>query len=300
MSCTTCQPASPTCRSAQTTGFVSSIVVLRFARTPPPLCHSMKGILFLLFWERRRNRQSAASAASSRRSTKHKSDWQWRRRLASNVMTRIQTKFCFSVREPDTALSPLAIPFECVQISVFCYIFVIVNRSIANTWKCLEGKHLTSNTLKTWRDLVITPAALSRLFDASLVRPPLQAHTKAVQLAKKGQVNNVLPSLQVEQTVNAKTSNSSSKYIVSKEKHCAKWVAKPTHFDLTGARPANRSSSGFGHLHRNLSHTKSMAFLKWLSFAYGNRYFLMWTYFAFDGFCFVLPLPFENKKKKKS
>ena len=81
--------------------------------------------------------------------------------------------------------------------------------------------------------------------------------------------------------------------------HCAKWATKPTHFDLTGARPANRSSSGFGHLHRNLSHTKSMAFSKWLSFAFGNRYFLMWTYFAFDGFCFVLPLSFEKKKKKK-
>ena len=81
--------------------------------------------------------------------------------------------------------------------------------------------------------------------------------------------------------------------------HCAKWAAKPTHFDLTGARPAKRSSSGFGHLHRNLSHTKSMAFSKWLSFAFGNRYFLMWTYFAFDGFCFVLPLSFENKKKNK-
>ena len=45
-------------------------------------------------------------------------------------------------------------------------------------------------------------------------------------------------------------------------RHCAKWAAKPTHFDLTGARPANRSSSGFRHLHRNLSHTKSMAFSK--------------------------------------
>ena len=44
--------------------------------------------------------------------------------------------------------------------------------------------------------------------------------------------------------------------------HCAKWAAKPIHFDLTGARPANRSSSGFSHLHRNLSHTKSMAFSK--------------------------------------
>ena len=115
-------------------------------------------------------------------------------------MTRIQTIFCFSVREPDTALSPLAVHFERVQISIFCYIFVIVDRSKAKTWKCLRGKNLTSNTLKTWRDLAITSAALGRLFDARLVRPPLQAHTKAVQLAKKGQVNNVLPSCKLNET----------------------------------------------------------------------------------------------------
>ena len=36
--------------------------------------------------------------------------------MASNAMTRTQTIFCFSVREPDTALSPLAIHFECVQV----------------------------------------------------------------------------------------------------------------------------------------------------------------------------------------
>ena len=53
--------------------------------------------------------------------------------MASIAMTRTQTIFCFSVREPDTALSPLAIHFESVQISVFCYIFVIVDRSKANT-----------------------------------------------------------------------------------------------------------------------------------------------------------------------
>ena len=53
--------------------------------------------------------------------------------MASNAMTRIQTIFCFSVREPDTALSPLAVHFECVQISIFCYIFVIVDRSKAKT-----------------------------------------------------------------------------------------------------------------------------------------------------------------------
>ena len=53
--------------------------------------------------------------------------------MASNAMTLTQTIIFFSVWEPDTALSPLAIHFECVQISVFCYIFVIVNRSKANT-----------------------------------------------------------------------------------------------------------------------------------------------------------------------
>ena len=32
---------------------------------------------------------------------------------ASNAMTRIQTIFCSSVRELDTAFSPLAMHFEC-------------------------------------------------------------------------------------------------------------------------------------------------------------------------------------------
>ena len=119
--------------------------------------------------------------------------------MASNAMTRMQTIF-FAL--PDTALSPLAIHFEFVQTSVFCYMFAIVDRSKANTWKCLRGKHLASSTLKTWRDLAITSAALAtgRLFDARLVRPPLQAHTKAVELAKKGQVNNVLPSCKLNET----------------------------------------------------------------------------------------------------
>ena len=40
--------------------------------------------------------------------------------IASNAMTRIQTNSCVSVQEPDAALSPLAIHFECVQFSVFC------------------------------------------------------------------------------------------------------------------------------------------------------------------------------------
>ena len=53
--------------------------------------------------------------------------------MASHAMTRTQTIFCFSVREPDTALSPLAIHFECAQISIFCYIFVIVDLSKAKT-----------------------------------------------------------------------------------------------------------------------------------------------------------------------
>ena len=37
-----------------------------------------------------------------------------------NAMTRTQTISWFSVRGPGAALSPLAIHFECVQISVFC------------------------------------------------------------------------------------------------------------------------------------------------------------------------------------
>ena len=53
--------------------------------------------------------------------------------MASNARTRTQTILSFSVREPDTALSPLAIHLEYVQILVFCYIFVIVDRSKANT-----------------------------------------------------------------------------------------------------------------------------------------------------------------------
>ena len=73
--CITCMHSS---RSTQITGMVTSIVVLRFARTPPPLS-LMKRILFLLFWERRRNRQIFAilpAASSSRRSTKLTSDRQ--------------------------------------------------------------------------------------------------------------------------------------------------------------------------------------------------------------------------------
>ena len=58
MSCSTRQPASSACRSTQITGMVTSIVVLRFARTPPPLCHSWKEF-FAFVWERRRNRQRA-------------------------------------------------------------------------------------------------------------------------------------------------------------------------------------------------------------------------------------------------
>ena len=76
--------------------------------------------------------------------------------------------------------------FNVFKISVFCFIFVIVDHSKANTWKCLRGKHLTSKTLKTWLDLAITSAALGRLLDARLVRPPSQAHTKAVKPTKKG------------------------------------------------------------------------------------------------------------------
>ena len=100
-------------------------------------------------------------------------------------------------------LTPLFLRMQYI-LNVFkfrsCDIFVIVDLSKAKTWKCLRGKHLTSNTLKTWRDLAMTSAALGRLFDARLLRPPMQAQTKGVQLAKKGQVNNVLPSSKLNET----------------------------------------------------------------------------------------------------
>ena len=67
----------------------------------------------------------------------------------------------------------------------------------------------------------------------------------------------------------------------------------------TGAWLANRSSSGFGHLRRDLSIQSQWRFRSDCLLPFGNRYFLMWTYFAFDGFCFVLPLSFEKKKRKK-
>ena len=58
---------------------MTSVVVLRFARTPPPWCHCVRRILFLLFWERRWNRQSSSRSylqlrrpRPARRPTKHK------------------------------------------------------------------------------------------------------------------------------------------------------------------------------------------------------------------------------------
>ena len=58
------------------------------------------------------------------RSTRFDSDPGPAGSIASNAMTRTQTIICFSVREPGAALSPLAIRFECVHISVFCKIVV--------------------------------------------------------------------------------------------------------------------------------------------------------------------------------
>ena len=78
-SCSTRQPASPACRSTQTTGLVTSIVVLRFGRTPLPLCHSWKELFSFCSWNGGEIARElfailpAASAASSRRSTKHTS-----------------------------------------------------------------------------------------------------------------------------------------------------------------------------------------------------------------------------------
>ena len=42
--------------------------------------------------------------------------------MASNAMTHVQSIFNFSLREPDTALSPLAVHFECAQISIFNFV----------------------------------------------------------------------------------------------------------------------------------------------------------------------------------
>ena len=102
--------------------------------------------------------------------------------MASNAMTCIQTIVLLFWPGTWHRSFFACNTFECVQISVFCYIFV----SKVHTWKCLRGNHLIR------RDLAITSAALGRLFDARLVRLPLQAYTKAVQLAKRGQIKNVL------------------------------------------------------------------------------------------------------------
>ena len=69
----------------------TSIVVLRFARTPPPLCHSRKdffsfcsgnggGIAMELF-------AILPAASKPRRSTKHTSDWQWRLAVRCLLLT---------------------------------------------------------------------------------------------------------------------------------------------------------------------------------------------------------------------
>ena len=87
MSCMQHTPACTTCmysRSTQITGMVTSIVVLWFARTPPPLCQSWKE--FLSFCSGNGGRIARElfailpAASLSRRSTKQTSDWQWRRR----------------------------------------------------------------------------------------------------------------------------------------------------------------------------------------------------------------------------
>ena len=111
LSCMQHTPACITCmhsRSTQITGMVTSIVVLRFARTPPPLCHSWKeffsfcsgnggGIARELF-------AILPAASSSQRSTKlkHTSDRQWRRRHGVCCWLRMNRPII------NTTLSPKA------------------------------------------------------------------------------------------------------------------------------------------------------------------------------------------------
>ena len=101
-------PACITCmhsRSTQIIGMVTSIVVLRFPRTPPPLCHLWK--VFFSFCSgnggeiARELFAILPAASSSRRSTKHTSDRQWRRRYSV---------CCWLLMKPtiNTTLSPKA------------------------------------------------------------------------------------------------------------------------------------------------------------------------------------------------
>ena len=88
--------------------------------------------------------------------------------------------------------------FECVKLRAFVTT-LLLSISQKLTPENVLGVSILPPILSE-RDLAITSAAPGRLFDACLVRPQLQAHTKAVQLAKKGQVNNVLPSCKLNET----------------------------------------------------------------------------------------------------
>ena len=81
---------------------------------------------------------------------------------------------------------PLFPLLECVQNSIFCYIFVIVDRVNAKT--NFLGQATSQNS-----QYVMRPGHILRSFgspfDARLVQPPLQTFTKTFQLAKKGRVN---------------------------------------------------------------------------------------------------------------
>ena len=84
--------------------------------------------------------------------------------------------FFFSVRELDTTLSPLAIRVECAQTSVFCYIFVIVDRSRANTRKCLVLSLHHSHTVIFGHPCADSASGVSKLVTMSTGGKDSQYH----------------------------------------------------------------------------------------------------------------------------
>ena len=111
-----CMQRTPACincmysRSTQISAVVTSIVVLRFVRTPPPLRHSWKEIFSFCSGNgggiTRELFAILPAASSSRRSTKHISDWQWRRRYGACCWQRMQPTI-------NTTLSPKA--YRCLK-----------------------------------------------------------------------------------------------------------------------------------------------------------------------------------------
>ena len=100
-----CQPASPACRSTQTIGLVTSIVVLRFQRTPPRLCHSWKELFSFCSGNScgmaRALGDLTCSFSGLVTTIDEAQDWQWRRRYAVRCWLRMQPTI-------NTMLSPKA------------------------------------------------------------------------------------------------------------------------------------------------------------------------------------------------